>query len=364
MAWTGEPAYPDPSPDLRDAASRWRSAIALDHLRELVETMPGPRSRIHAPDAMAAADAFILDGWRTSGWTVDRQELRLENVQGQLDYARSDSPGSPPKSAHVYPRLDGVNLVGVLPGEVREAIVVVAHHDTVRGSPGADDNGAGVVALLELSRLLAGRTFHRSVVLAAPDLEEVGLIGSGALVPWLKERYQLRGAIVFDAIAYMDRAPRTQVVPRGLEWLYRGQAARLRARDYAGDSLVAIYRDASRQLVETWAQCLAAAIGRERVLLLRDPADLPVVGRIARILPVVRNFSRSDHVSFWEGGVPAIHVSDTGNFRNPNYHQPSDTAETLDYDSLAGIVAATALAVERLAGEPTGSRVGPRPIPG
>ncbi len=66
-------------------------------------------------------------------------------------------------------------------------------------------------------------------------------------------------------------------------------------------------------------------------------------------LPLVRNFSRSDHVRFWQAGLPAIQVTNTANFRNPNYHRPSDTTETLDYETLARITAATALTVDRLA---------------
>jgi hypothetical protein len=42
-------------------------------------------------------------------------------------------------------------------------------------------------------------------------------------------------------------------------------------------------------------------------------------------------------------------VTNTGNFRNPNYHRPSDTPDTLDYATLADIIAATALAIEGLA---------------
>jgi Zn-dependent M28 family amino/carboxypeptidase len=39
---------------------------------------------------------------------------------------------------------------------------------------------------------------------------------------------------------------------------------------------------------------------------------------------------RSDHAPFWDKGVPAVFVSDTANFRNPNYHQPGDTVDTID----------------------------------
>jgi Zn-dependent M28 family amino/carboxypeptidase len=94
---------------------------------------------------------------------------------------------------------------------------------------------------------------------------------------------------------------------------------------------------------------MAATIGRERVILLRDPLDLPFGGRLLRALPAARDFSRSDHVNFWRAGLPAIHVTNTANFRNPNYHRRTDTPETVDYDTLVGIVAATGLLIERLA---------------
>ncbi|HEX4896817.1 MAG TPA: M28 family peptidase [Candidatus Limnocylindrales bacterium] len=291
---------------------------------------------------MSATDELVLAAWREAGWNVQRQELHLEHVAGGLDTGSQYTP-------HVYERLDGVNLIAELPGESRDAIVIVAHHDTVFGSPGADDNGAGVAAVLELALLFEGRRFRRTVLLAVPDFEELGMIGSRFLVPWLRERYGILGAIVYDAIAYMDPAPNTQRVPPGVSTLYPRQVRRLRARSCSGDMVMALYRDSSTSLVSEWGRCLAATIGRERVLLLRDPVDLPVLGRLAVRVPAARNFSRSDHVDFWRAGLPAIHVTDTAPFRNPNYHLPSDTPDTLDYLTLADIVATTALVLERRA---------------
>ena len=43
---------------------------------------------------------------------------------------------------------------------------------------------------------------------------------------------------------------------------------------------------------------------------------------------------RSDHAPFWLKGTGAVMVSDTGFLRNPHYHRPSDTPDTLDYDFL------------------------------
>jgi len=320
---TAEPRYDAPDDALRRAADRWRGLIQPARLRELVTSLPGPRNRFDAAEAMHLTDEMITEAWRAAGWRVGRQRLT--------------SPA------------DGMNLVAIAEGDTDEAIVVVAHHDTVRGSPGADDNGAGVAALLELAARFEGRRFGRTVILAAPDFEEVGLIGSRSLVGWLRRTYRVRGAVVFDPIGYMNSEPGSQLVPPGIDWLFPGQVARLRARDSVGDSVVALYRRRSLSLVQEWGRCLAATIGADRVLLLRDPLDLPLVGPALMAIPAARNFSRSDHVNFWRAGLPAIHVTNTGNFRNPNYHRPTDTPDTLDYETLARVTAATALAVERLA---------------
>ncbi|MEO7664863.1 MAG: M28 family peptidase, partial [Candidatus Limnocylindrales bacterium] len=316
--WTGEPAYADPDAAMRGSAAAWRAQLDPARLRELVEALPAPRSRLHHPEAMAATDALLLTAWAAAGWTVERTEVHLENVRGVIDV---EAARGTPKGNHTYARLDGANLVAGLPGEIEDAIVIVAHHDTVKDSVGADDNGAGVVALLELARLLAGRRFHRTVLLAAPDFEEIGLLGSPVLVAALQARRPVAAAIVFDPIGYMNRAPDTQVVPPRLDRIYPAQLERLAGRNRAGDTVISIYQARGTALARLWARCLAATIGRDRVLLIRDPVDIPLLGRLARRIPAARDFSRSDHVAFWRVGLPALHVTNTGNFRNPNYHR-------------------------------------------
>lgn len=61
--------------------------------------------------------------------------------------------------------------------------------------------------------------------------------------------------------------------------------------------------------------------------------ELPVVGLKVYLglegwLPVLH---RSDHSPFWKANIPAMLWTDTAEFRNPNYHRPTDTPETLDY---------------------------------
>ena len=347
--WTREEPYPDPDVALLEAAERWRARCDPQRLRATVESLPAPRSRLHAPEAMAATDELIADAWRGAGWTVGRQRIRFRGVKGVLDFRQpGERPGRRPPW-HTYENLEGLNLVAIAEGQTDEAIVLVAHHDTVRDSPGADDNGAAVAMLLELAHQLAGRQFRRTVVLAAPDFEEIGLLGARPLVRWLRAHYDVRAAVVFDPIGFMDSRPRTSPVPPAIARLYPGQAARIAAREERGDTVIAVYRRRSASLVRRWSRCLAATIGSERVIQLRDPLDLPGVGPALGLHPIARNFSRSDHVRFWDAGLPAIQVTNTGNFRNPNYHRPTDTPDTLDYETLGRIGAASALLIEDLA---------------
>jgi len=60
------------------------------------------------------------------------------------------------------------------------------------------------------------------------------------------------------------------------------------------------------------------------------------------ILPAARF---SDHASFWDAGLPALMVTDTAFFRNPNYHLPTDTFDTLDFGFMAQLVRSLELAV-------------------
>lgn len=60
----------------------------------------------------------------------------------------------------------------------------------------------------------------------------------------------------------------------------------------------------------------------------------------------------SDHRNYHPRGIPAVMVTDTAMLRNPHYHQPTDTPETLDYNRLALVARGIAAAVRQLAWAP------------
>jgi Zn-dependent M28 family amino/carboxypeptidase len=286
-----------------------------------LEALPAPRHRLSEPDRTDAAERQVQAWLIEAGWTAQRQ-----------------------------PFDGGANVTAIREGAEPAALAVIAHHDTVAGSGGADDNGSGVIALVELARLLAPFQFRRSVVLAAVDLEETGRFeGAEAMIRALAPR--LVAAVVFESLAFTDRRPGTQRIPPGLGVLYPAQLDRARANGFAATWTLLVYRSTSRPLARAVAAGFEATAGSEACLLVRDPLDLPLVGRaLPYLVPTVRHVARSDHTAFWRNGIPAILLTDTADMRNERYHTPFDLPASLDYDRLADTVVATAFAICRLAG--------------
>ena len=74
------------------------------------------------------------------------------------------------------------NLIAIIPGEEElPFLALMAHYDSVPMAPGAGDDGAGVVAILEAARVLKLHApYKHPIMILLTDAEEVGLIGAEA----------------------------------------------------------------------------------------------------------------------------------------------------------------------------------------
>ena len=324
-----EPSFPDIT---AERARALRGRVSEVRVRADTEALLGPQDRVHFPDRMSEVEAGIV--------------TRLEEADLVPEIRPFTVSTAGPAARHFG--LKGANVVAIKPGRRSDAIVIGAHFDTVPGTPGADDNISSVAAMLEVARLVAGWDLEHTVIFVAFDMEETGLHGARAFVREQLGDRPLAGAIIYESIAYTSAAPGSQTMPPGFGLLFPRVARKARARGYAGDWGAVLYREPAGQLARLYAASLDALQGNGRTILMRDPCDLPVIGRmLERKVPFVRNFGRSDHVPFWEAGLPAIMVTDTADFRNPNYHQRSDLPETLDFGHVCDVVAATVLTLER-----------------
>jgi hypothetical protein len=77
-----------------------------------------------------------------------------------------------------------VNVIARTPGDTNrpDALLIVAHYDSVPAGPGASDDGEGVATIVETARALRGEHFRSPIVFLITDAEEAGLIGAEAFV--------------------------------------------------------------------------------------------------------------------------------------------------------------------------------------
>ncbi|MBS3778726.1 MAG: Zn-dependent exopeptidase M28 [Candidatus Thermoplasmatota archaeon] len=102
-----------------------------------------------------------------------------------------------------YPRwYNSFNVIGVHPGSDPNSnleIVFTAHYDSVQVSPGADDDGSGVTAILAAASVLSKYEFNHTIRFVCFSGEEVGLLGSKAYVEMQYETIKDKIIINFNA---------------------------------------------------------------------------------------------------------------------------------------------------------------------
>ena len=54
--------------------------------------------------------------------------------------------------------------------------------------------------------------------------------------------------------------------------------------------------------------------------------------------PSLPGIDFSDHQNYWKFGYSALMITDTAFFRNKNYHEATDTMETLDFGRMAKVI--------------------------
>jgi len=192
-----------------------------------------------------------------------------------------------------------------------QVVILGAHYDTVPGSPGADDNASAIAVLLEVARNISKIPLGSTLKLVAFSLEEYGYVGSLHYA----ERARREGEKVLGMISL-------EMV--GFTGARQDYPFYLDPKQYppVGDFIGIVGNEGSKILLEAVRQAFKTHIPQL-------PAEFLLVPGNGEGMEEVR---LSDHSPFWDLGFPALLVTDTAFLRNPNYHLPSDTMETLDFE--------------------------------
>ena len=219
----------------------------------------------------------------------------------------------------VHQKLTMRNVLGMIPGKnTKEYVIVGAHFDHLGIDPvldgdqiynGADDNASGVSAVLQIARafLASGQQPERNVIFAFWDGEEKGLLGSKYFVQTCPFLSQIKGYLNFDMIGRNNKPQQ----PKQVVYFYTA------AHPVFGDWLKEDIRKYGLQLEPDY-----------RVW------ENPIGG--------------SDNGSFAKVGIPIIWYHTDG---HPDYHQPSDHADRLNWDKVVEITKASFLNMWKMANE-------------
>ena len=219
----------------------------------------------------------------------------------------------------VHQKLSMRNVLGMIPGKnTKEYVIVGAHFDHLGIDPaldgdqiynGADDNASGVSAVLQIARafLASGQQPERNVIFAFWDGEEKGLLGSKYFVQTCPFVSQIKGYLNFDMIGRNNKPEQ----PKHVVYFYTA------AHPSFGDWLKKDIKKYGLQLEPDYRAW-----------------DNPVGG--------------SDNGTFAKAGIPIIWYHTDG---HPDYHQPSDHADRLNWDKIVEITKASFLNMWKMANE-------------
>lgn len=255
-----------------------------------------------------AAKSFLETALTQAGYSVKQQEYK---IQGKLYY-----------------NLEVERLGTKKPQEI---IVVGGHYDSIFASLGANDNGSGAAATLELARIFANKQQERTIRFVEFTNEEPPFFWTknmGSLV-YAQRAHQKKENIVamlsLETMGYFSDTAGSQKYPFPIGLLYPNQ----------GNFIGFIGNLNSGDLVRK-----AIASFRTRVQFPSEGASLP--GWIPGV-------GWSDQWSFWQQGYKAIMVTDTAPYRYPHYHTLQDTPDRINFEKLARVVAGLTEVISDLA---------------
>jgi Zn-dependent M28 family amino/carboxypeptidase len=202
-----------------------------------------------------------------------------------------------------------------------ETVIIGAHYDTVYGTPGADDNASAVATLLEIARALKDFSPDRTLKLIFFVIEEPPVfrsehMGSYVYAKEAKDRNEnIKSMISLEMLGYYTNEKDGQTFPFPMMSLFYPSTP----------NFIAVVGDLnSRSLVRKVKNSLTAS------------SSIPVETLSA--FSFIPGVDFSDHRSFWKMGYPAVMITDTAFYRNPNYHTEADTIDTLDFNKMSDLL--------------------------
>ncbi|MBI4645302.1 MAG: M28 family peptidase [Bacteroidia bacterium] len=226
------------------------------------------------------------------------------------------------------------NIIASFGPDYGVRIIIGAHYDVCGNQPGADDNASGVAGLLEIARLLAENqsALKYRIDIVAYTLEEPPFFSSKHMGSYIHASslknagVKIKEMICLEMLGYFSVQKHSQEYPLNLLRLFYPDK---------GNFIAIVGKLGQGKLVRKVKHYMKRNI-RIKVCTLIAPEWIPGI-------------DFSDHLNYWKMGYKAVMITDTGFYRNTNYHCNTDTIDTLDFDKMAEVVKGIYMTVVTLA---------------
>jgi len=212
------------------------------------------------------------------------------------------------------------NVIASFNTQYEKRFVFGGHYDVAGDIAGADDNATAIAGIIQTARKLYKHKdkFNFRVEFVAFTLEEPPFfrtqnMGSYQYVKFLKKNnIDVIGMVNYEMIGYFSDEENSQDYP--INEMKKKYPTK-------GNFIAFVSNESSKKLLNN---------------LKLKPNDLPFY---KIVLPnFLTEFTASDHLNFWDNDYPAIMVTDTAFYRNPNYHKKSDTIDTLNFKKMEEVI--------------------------
>ena len=257
---------------------------------------------------------------------ADYIQKTMESMQYKIERQSFDVVG--------FERFPCHNLIAEVLGKdkPKEIVLIGAHYDSAQGTPGANDNGSGTAALIEIANQMRGRQFSQTVRFVfftneePPFFQRDGQMGSWVYAKACRQRGDtLKLVMSLETMGYFTDVPDSQKYPPLLAALYPS----------TGNFIGLVSDVRSRPML----------LDVEKRLRKQCEVDV----QIGSLPSELQGVGWSDHWSFWQEGYMGLMVTDTALFRYPHYHQPTDTVDKIEFVRFSQVVDGLAKMIEDLA---------------
>ncbi|MES2616384.1 MAG: M28 family peptidase [Bacteroidota bacterium] len=216
--------------------------------------------------------------------------------------------------------LDYKNVIALFGSKNSKTIVVGAHYDVCGEQEGADDNASGVVGLLELARLMKGKTIPYRLELVAYSLEEPPYFDTKDMGSYIHakslsdNKVNVYGMISLEMIGFFNDKKKSQTYPIGILSLFYGNK---------GNYITLVKKIGAGKFSRKFSR----RYKHNSSIKAKKFSGVPAFG-----------IDLSDHLNYWHFGYSAMMITDTSFFRNKNYHEETDIMETLDIYRMGKVI--------------------------